>query len=152
MPRTRRTDGQEQVAHAEHHDLGSVALVAAGGAVGTGLRLAIGAVLPENDALPLAVVLINLSGAFALGLLLAALRRSGPETPARRATRLAVGTGVLGGYTTYSAFAVDADGLLGTSDPLRGLAVSLGTVVGGVLAAWLGSRTARLLRRTEPKA
>jgi CrcB protein len=146
MPTHRRATHRE-TARAEHSDVGYIALVGAGGAVGTCLRLAVGAALPGGGPLPVAVILINVSGAFALGWLLEALRSRRPESRWRRAARLGIGTGVLGGYTTYSAFAVGTDGLLTMHDPLSGFASSLATVIGGVFAAWCGSRVARLLNR-----
>jgi CrcB protein len=130
----------------EHREVGAILLVAVGGAVGTVLRIGVGAVLPEAGPLPAAVIVINLSGALLLGWLLEALRRPGPETPGAKAARLGLGTGVLGGYTTYSAFAVGTDALLMMSDPFAGLGVSLATVIGGVFAAWLGSLIPRLRR------
>lgn len=152
MPRSHDLSSPSRASRAEHNGVGSIALVAAGGAVGTGLRLAVGAVLPQNGSLPVAVIVINLSGAFALGWLLEALKRPGPESSSRKAARLGVGTGVLGGYTTYSAFAVGTDGLLATEDPLPGLALSLATVAAGILAAWCGARIPRSLRRRGRRA
>ena len=55
------------------------------------------------------------AGAFLLGWLLEALSRGGPDEGRRRAIRLFVGTGIMGGYTTYSSFAVDTDGLIATA-------------------------------------
>lgn len=152
MRRSCRARTRTSAPPAVWHEAGSIALVAAGGVAGSGLRLVVGAALPQSGALPVAVIVINLSGAFALGLLLEALRRPGPESRSRRAARLGVGTGVLGGYTTYSAFAVGTDGVLATSEPLPGLLLSASAVVGGVLAAWCGSRTTRLFHRAGPGA
>ncbi|WP_106814535.1 fluoride efflux transporter FluC [Microbacterium timonense] len=152
MQATGHRGSRDRALHAEHLRVGPLALVALGGAIGTGLRLALTAVLPGGGPLPLAVIVINLSGAFALGWLLEALRSPEPESPTRMAARLGIGTGVLGGYTTYSAFAVGTDGLLAMSDPVPGLLLSLATVVGGIVAAWCGSRAALLLRRRERDA
>jgi CrcB protein len=116
-----------------------VLLVAAGGSFGTAARLGVSELLPGGGDLPTAVIVINLSGALALGWLLAALHRSRIESPLRKSTQLAVGTGFFGGYTTYSAFAVDTDGLLTNADPLLGLALSAGTAASGVVLGWLGS-------------
>lgn len=126
-----------------------VLVVAAGGALGTTLRLGVARVLPDAGPLPVAVVVTNLTGAFALGWLLAVLAgRAG--TPRARAARLGLGTGVLGGYTTYSAFAVGTDGLLTGTAPLAGLALSVATVVAGVLAARTGATLARSDRGGRP--
>ena len=136
-----------------------IALVVLGGAVGTAAREAltlafpvqtsgadgtIGAVAPG---LPLTVGVINVGGAFVLGILLAGLASRGPDVGRRRALRLTFGTGVLGGFTTYSALAADTAGLLTSGQPgqqLTGAAYAVGSIViGGVASAlgmWVGSR------------
>lgn len=145
MPIRRRA--ARDTSRSEYLDIAYISLVAAGGAVGTWLRLTVGDILPNVGPLPVAVIVINLSGAFALGWLLQAIRSAGPESRSHKRLRLGVGTGVLGGYTTYSAFAVGTDGLLAMQNPVPGLALSLATVVGGVLAAWCGARVAKLMAR-----
>lgn len=115
--------------------------VAAGGAVGAVLRFGVDSGAP--DALfPWATLAINVIGAFALGALpaLAGVRRS------RRIT-LALGPGVLGGFTTVSAWAGQTRAL--ADDGHAGLAgLYLATTIAvGLLAAALGQRIAR---RPEP--
>lgn len=140
------TTSRSKAMRPEYLQLQYVLLVAAGGSIGTAARLGISQLLPGGGALPTAVIAINLSGAFALGWLLAALHRSRIESRLRKSTQLGVGTGFFGGYTTYSAFAVDTDGLLASADPLLGLALSAGTVASGVALGWLGSH---LVPRTQ---
>lgn len=113
-------------------------LVAAGGAVGTGARYLLSTQLPPVRAVPLAVLAINVVGAFALGLLLERLLRDGPESSRRRDLRLLLGTGVLGGFTTYSTLATDTVALLATGAVGRALAYAVGTLLLGLLAAVLG--------------
>lgn len=86
-------------------------LVLLGGMAGTAAREALSLALPGIGGLPTTILLINIVGAFLLGLLLESLLRSGPDDGARRTLRLLLGTGFCGGFTTYSAFAVDAIGL-----------------------------------------
>ena len=94
-----------------------------GGFFGTAARLAV--TLVVGDAAGLMVV--NLVGAFLLGLLTAVLARS---TSARnRRIHLLLGTGALGGFTTYSALAVSA-----TTD-LAALGIAALIAIGGVVAA-----------------
>ena len=81
---------------------------------------------------------INLLGAFCLGLLLSGLARLGPDAGLRRTVRIMVGTGFMGGFTTYSALATDTASLLGDGRIGAGLAYGLGTVVIGGLATWAG--------------
>jgi CrcB protein len=114
-------------------------LVFLGGTVGTALREALSLAFPPIDArLPLTTFGINLLGALLLGLLLEALVRRGIDAGARRAARLLVGTGLLGGFTTYSALATDTALLLHGGSVGLALAYALGTVLLGGVATWLG--------------
>ena len=124
----------------------SIALVAGGGALGTATRYLISQVVPHVRGVPVGVLLINVVGAFLLGLLLERLVREGPDTGPRLDLRLLLGTGFLGGFTTYSALATDTVALLVAGDAGRALAYALGTLVLGLLASllgiWCGGRTA----------
>lgn len=116
-----------------------LALVAAGGAVGAPARWALALWLPgPASGWPTATFTTNLVGAFVLGLLLEALARRGPDEGRRRAVRLAVGTGVLGAFTTYSSFALEVDQYLRAGQVALGVGYALATVAGGVLCAALG--------------
>lgn len=127
---------------APHRDSRLVALVAAGGTVGVLARdlltRAVGA-----TSWPVATFAINLVGAFALGLLLASLRRHGPDAGRLLHARLLLGTGVLGGFTTYSALAVGTVELAQDDRLVAALAYGLGTVVLGLGAVGLGSAAGR---------
>lgn len=74
-----------------------LALVAVGGALGTALRELLSLLVPAIDGVAVVIVGINLLGALALGVLLEALVRSGPDEGRRRAIRLFVGTGCSAG-------------------------------------------------------
>lgn len=115
----------------------ALALVAGGGAVGTLARYALSAGIPPLAGWPAAVFTINVGGAFLLGLLLAVLSR-GPDDGMRRRMRLLLGTGVLGGFTTYSTFAVGADGLFVAAHPWQGVLYAVATVVVGTAASLAG--------------
>lgn len=123
-----------------------IGLVFLGGSLGTLLRYAVAEVTPKPAGVPVAIVAINVVGAFALGFVLEALSRRGPDEGRRRAVRLLVGTGVLGGFTTYSALAVDTDTLLAAGRGGMALAYAGSTLVLGLVAAAagvaLGARTA----------
>ena len=126
-------------------------LVGAGGAVGTALRGAIGLAVPPLGGVDIAVLGINIVGAFALGLLLERLSRRGTDDGGRRTARLLLGTGVLGGFTTYSTLAADSSSLLAAGHSWLALAYALGTVVLGALAAWAGIvSSAAIHRRGTP--
>jgi len=120
-----------------------VLVVFVGGAAGTAVRALVGAVVPTVDRVPVATIAINVIGAFALGALLALLARRGPDGGRRRTVRLLLGTGVLGGFTTFSSLATDTAGLLDAHRTGAAFAYGLGTVLAGVLAATLGARLGR---------
>ncbi|HCX85617.1 MAG TPA: hypothetical protein DHV14_10890 [Micrococcales bacterium] len=145
VPRRSRTPATVP-SRAPHLNPTLVLLVAAGGAVGTAIRaIAENAAPAQPGAWPWTTFVINVTGSFVLAALVTGLGRRGPDEGRRRAVRLAVGTGVLGGYTTYSSFAVEADRLLGGGHLGTGLAYALVSVALGVGAAVLGVRTARAL-------
>ena len=129
-------------------------LVFLGGAVGTALRAALALVLPAVDlasgsGLPLTTLGINLLGALLLGLLLEALGRGGLDAGARRTARLLLGTGLLGGFTTYSALATDSAVLLQGGAGGIALAYAVGTVLFGGLATWVGIVIGTALHRSR---
>ncbi|MFH5878243.1 fluoride efflux transporter FluC [Arthrobacter sp. NA-172] len=125
-----------------------VLLVAAGGILGALSRYWLGVAIPAPDAWPLPTLLINLTGALALGWLLEALARSGPDAGLRRIARLGIGSGFLGAYTTYSTLALDSVRLFGAGrgmDAFWYMAVSL---LGGVAATTLGIWLAALRHKS----
>lgn len=126
----------------------TIALVFTGGALGTAAREAIGLAVPAVRGIPVATFAINLLGALLLGLLLAGLARRGPDEGGRRQIRLLLGTGFCGGFTTYSALALDTARQLGEGATGLGLAYGLGTVILGGLATFAGISLGGLGRRT----
>jgi fluoride exporter len=109
-----------------------IAVVAAGGALGAAARYGVTLAWPS----PWAILVVNVVGSIAIGALVELL--GGLSAPHRLA-RPFLGTGVLGGFTTFSTYAVDALEL-----PVTYLA---GTLVGALAAVWLGMLGVRLLRR-----
>lgn len=120
-----------------HRQLRLRLLVGAGGVVGALLRYGLAQLLPTaHDAFPTATFLTNLTGAFALGLLLERLGNRGAADGAR----LLLGTGLLGAFTTYSTLAVEVT-LLGRDGRIGlGLTYGLLSAVLGFLAAAAGVR------------
>ncbi|MDO8149862.1 CrcB family protein [Isoptericola sp. b408] len=122
-----------------HRDVRLVALVAAGGAVGSVARYGVSLALPPGSGgWPWATLAVNVLGAFLLGWLLEAVARRGLETPRLRRVRLFLGTGLLGGFTTYSALALEATALTGDGAWPLAVAYVAATLVLGTLAALLG--------------
>lgn len=110
-----------------------VLLVAAGGTLGTAARLALG-LLPD-DGFPTAILFANVVGALLIGVLAARLHPSSE-------VRLLLGTGVLGGFTTYSAFMTGTLALWADA-PVLAAAYAVGSLVLGLAAAALGLRLGR---------
>ena len=117
-----------------------LALVFAGGTVGTALRELLAISVPPVAGVAVVIVGINVVGAFLLGLLLETLARRGPDDGRRRQLRLLLGTGVLGGFTTYSAFNSETLGYFLDGAPGRGALYLAATVLGcgaAGAAGWL---------------
>ncbi|MFS0853130.1 fluoride efflux transporter FluC [Microbacterium sp. 179-I 3D4 NHS] len=110
-------------------------LVLAGGTIGTAARLGLGLVVPEPGGVPLAILIANVVGALLIGVLAARL-------PASSEVRLLIGTGVLGGFTTYSSFMTGTLELW-TDAPLLAFAFAAGSLALGLTAAALGLRLGR---------
>ena len=119
-----------------HLSLASVGLVVVGGMVGTGLRYLITVVTPRWSGVPVATFGINVVGAFLLGVLLELLAERSIDAGWSRRIRLAVGTGGLGGFTTYSALATDTAIL--AAHPAQAVGYALGTVMLGAVASAAG--------------
>jgi CrcB protein len=124
-----------------------LALVAAGGAAGSLARHGIDELLGFAGDLPVSTLTVNLVGAFALGILIEWLAVRGSDVDHRRAERLLIGTGFLGGFTTYSALAVQTDDLLRDGHAALALTYALTTVVVGLLASLAGVVSARAVAR-----
>ncbi|MFN3601868.1 MAG: fluoride efflux transporter FluC [Dietzia sp.] len=122
---------------------------ALGGAGGSALRYAVDVAVTRRwrGAFPMATFLINVSGSLLLGLLLGLLAvnstvgHSSAAGPGIAATL--VGTGVLGGYTTFSTASYDAVRLAREGRRVMALAYAVGTMLAAVVAAlvglWLGA-------------
>jgi fluoride exporter len=125
-----------------HLHPGFVLVVIAGGTVGALARYGLSSVLPSPGGWPLPTLLINLAGAFALGILLEALVRRGPDAGRLRMIRLLAGTGFLGAFTTYSTLALETNTLLGAGRTTDALVYAAATLLGGALATVTGVRAA----------
>lgn len=111
----------------------SVTLVVLGGALGTLSRFGVNESLPNDGLFPLATFIVNIVGSFALGVLLALVLTRRDDS-----LRLLLGTGYLGGFTTYSALAVETDTLLRADHVGLAVVYAVGTVIAGLAAALAG--------------
>ena len=117
----------------------SLALVLCGGAVGAASREAVSQAIPAaQGAFPVATMVVNLTGAFVLGLLLEILVRSGDDMGWRHKARLLGGTGFCGAFTTYSTLAVETVQLARHSAAPTALVYLAASVTGGLLATAAG--------------
>ncbi len=117
--------------------LRSFFLVCAGGAVGTGARylVATGMVRWVGSGLPWGTLTVNLVGSFLLAAILEAGLGFGLFSTE---LRLALATGVLGGFTTYSSFNSEALGYLGRGAFAQGFGYLVLTLAGCLAAGALG--------------
>ncbi|MEW4569346.1 fluoride efflux transporter CrcB [Tautonia sp. JC769] len=120
-----------------------VGLLSLGGACGVNLRFWFGLWISRwsGPRFPWSTLFINVSGSFAIGFLTVVLARWLPHPN----HRLMLITGVLGGYTTYSSFALESLTLWGRGQRLHGALYVGSTVLAGLAAVALGVAIAREL-------
>ncbi|WP_346122461.1 CrcB family protein [Micromonospora coerulea] len=134
------------------HPTAVLGTIAAGGVLGALARAGVQAAFPHAPTgFPWATWGVNVTGCLLIGALMAVLttRPTGPLV------RPFLGVGVLGGFTTFSAYAVDAQRAVTAGAAGTALAYLAATLVGALLAVWAGdAATGRLLararRRPEP--
>ena len=118
-------------------------LVMLGGAIGAGARHLTGratlALWGPN--FPWGTLIVNVAGGLAMGLLVGwlAARASGDE-----ALRYLLGVGVLGGFTTFSAFSLETATMLQRGEHMIALLYILASVIGSVAALFAGLQLARV--------
>lgn len=116
-----------------------VLMVAAGGAAGAVARFLLGMSVASMVPGPWPTLVVNVLGSLVIGLMIGAL--AGSDWFESWGRFLLV-TGLLGGFTTYSAFAMDAVVLISQGRWLSAGTYVTTTAIGCVLAAWLGVRVA----------
>ena len=137
-----RTD-QRPVARSRRAEPSVLAAIALGGALGAPARYGVAQLIHvAPNSFPWATFWTNISGSFALGLILMLILERFPPT---RYLRPFVATGFLGAYTTYSTFAVDTDLLFKDGHAFIGLAYAAASLLGGCFAVWVGIRAARVV-------
>ena len=120
-------------------------LVCAGGAVGSGARylVVLWAARVFGTAAPWGTLLVNLSGSFAMGFLVELAMRPAGLSPE---LRLLLGTGILGGFTTYSAFNEETLAMMRAGSFGSAALYVLATVAGCLIAGYAGFAIARFVR------
>jgi len=115
-----------------------------GGALGAGIRYQVGrlALMLLGPGFPWGTWFINLSGGLFMGLLAGTLARHTPVSG--ESWRLLVGVGVLGGYTTFSTFSLEAANMIQRGDwGSAGLYVTT-SAIGAILLLFAGLWLARI--------
>ncbi|OIJ94081.1 fluoride efflux transporter CrcB [Streptomyces monashensis] len=120
-----------------------VAVVAVGGALGACARYGLALALPTPPgSFPWATFWTNVIGCAVIGVFMVLIT---DVWAAHRLVRPFFGAGVLGGFTTFSTYAVDIRGLVEAGRPGAGLAYLAGTLCAALTAVWLGLVAARRL-------
>src|SRR5262249_46350210 len=99
----------------------------------------------QANGFPWATFAVNVSGSFALGMVMALLFERFPPT---RYVRPFTATGFLGGYTTYSTFAVETDLLIKNGHAHVAAAYVVASIAVGCAAVWAGLWVARVVPRS----
>ena len=113
-----------------------LAAISAGGVIGALARYGIYTAWPHPaGSFPWATWTINVTGCFLIGVLMVLIARRWPR---QRLIRPFFGTGVLGGYTTFSTAMTDIQ----VTRPAPALLYLAGTLIGALLAVWAGTAVA----------
>lgn len=116
-------------------------LVAFGGAIGASLRYlsSIAALRFFGPAFPYGTMFVNIVGSFAMGVLVAWLAKKGGS----EGLKLFLATGLLGGFTTFSAFSLDFANLWQRGDSLQAFTYVAASVLISILAIFAGLSLAK---------
>lgn len=119
-------------------------LVAVGGAIGASLRhfVNLGSLRLLGPGFPWGTMTINIAGSLVMGIFIELLAR---RFNASNEVRLFVATGILGGFTTFSAFSLDFAVLWERGAAIPALGYAIASVLGSLLAIFLGLWLARTL-------
>jgi CrcB protein len=129
-----------------------LAVISAGGAIGALGRYGLGVAFPHAKGdFPWATYGVNVSGCLLIGALMVLIAE---VWPARGLIRPFVGTGILGGYTTFSTYIVDIQQLLAAGRPAVAFGYLAATVVSALVAVYAGGAVMKLalLRRPTEEA
>lgn len=124
--------------------MNNLVFVAAGGALGSVLRYLLSSSIYTwfGRAMPWGTLAVNVIGSFAIGLLSILLVE---KFNVPQEWRLGIVVGVLGGFTTFSAFSWDTLDLMQQGLTLKAMLNVLANVVLCIVAAWLGALWAKSL-------
>jgi CrcB protein len=116
--------------------------VAAGGAVGSVLRYQIGRLVTNlagpGNAFPWGTLAVNIAGSLAMGALIGWLARGTLSEQSAEPLRLLVGVGLLGGFTTFSAFSSELVTMLHRGQAGLAAGYAAASLVAGMAAIIIG--------------
>jgi fluoride exporter len=114
--------------------------IALGGGIGSVARYLLSVAFPAGHGFPWAVLAVNVSGCFCLGVLMIYLLEVWPP---RRFLRPFLAIGLIGGYTTFSTYAGGVMTLLTGGAPALADAYALTSILAALVAVWLGLKAGR---------
>ncbi|WP_327426624.1 fluoride efflux transporter CrcB [Streptomyces sp. NBC_01236] len=148
VPHSERVDGPDtpvrmpvRKASPWHGQGPVVAMVALGGAIGATARYGATRLWPaETGGFPWTTFWVNVVGCAVIGAFMVVIT---DVWAAHRLVRPFFGTGVLGGFTTFSTYAVDIQKLVDAGHPGTGFAYLAATLFAALAAVWLAVTAAR---------
>lgn len=118
-----------------------IAVVAVGGAVGALARFGLSEAMPvRSGAIPWATATANVVGCFLIGILMVLVT---DVWPGHRLVRPFLGVGVLGGFTTFSTYAVEVRTLYADGHAPIAVVYLVGSVIAALVAVVAGLTTTR---------
>jgi CrcB protein len=133
----------EQRGEPPRHQVPVLAVIALGGAAGACARYGATLLRPTPPGgFPWTTLLVNTTGCAVIGVFMVLISE---VWTVHRLVRPFFGTGVLGGFTTFSTYAVDIRGLLERGAAATGLAYLAGTALAALAAVWTGATVTRRL-------
>lgn len=112
--------------------MNNILLVMLGGSIGAGLRF----LASQALSFPYAIPIINIVGSFLIGLLAFSVTHE--------SLRIFLMAGILGGFTTFSAFSLETLTLWQRGEATSATLYIAVSVIGSLLAVWLGFKAAQL--------
>ncbi|MGW1893261.1 fluoride efflux transporter CrcB [Streptomyces sp. NPDC002004] len=116
-------------------------MVALGGVIGASARYGAALLWPSGpSAFPWTTLLVNTVGCAVIGVFMVLITEL---WAAHRLVRPFFGTGVLGGFTTFSTYAVDVQRLVSAGQAVMGLVYLVSTMVAALAAVWAAAAMTR---------
>ncbi len=123
-------------------NLNGLLVVAVGGATGAVLRYLLSALIGAHHLFPWATLAINIAGSFAIGLLWGAF---GLTEWFQQWGRMLLVIGLLGGFTTFSAFSLETLNLLQGGRLMAACGYVIASLVGCLCAVYIGERAGQIV-------